>query len=107
MTPLLNGQAVKVGLVSTKVTRASGTRRLSSRAQLAPAKPPPTTTRRAWPCAIAGNGRRAAAASERLMKLRRVLGFTTILPLRAEPVGDGANLRLGEALGDAVHHGCG
>src|SRR6266699_703791 len=107
MTPLLNGHAVKVGLASTSITRASGIRRLSSRAQVAPAKPPPTTTTRGWPCASAGIG--TSAASEPLRKWRRVAARDSItsLSLCAEPLGDRADFRLGEALGDAVHHGRG
>src|SRR5690348_12628289 len=98
MTPLLNGQAVKVGLVSISITRASGIRRLSSRAQVAPAKPPPTTMTRGWPCASAGIGR--SAASEPFRKLRRVpaRAFISNLFLRAEPIGDGAGFRFAEAL---------
>ena len=44
MTVLLNGQAVKVWLASTSVTVVRGSMRLSVRAQVAPANPPPTTT---------------------------------------------------------------
>src|SRR4029077_16307868 len=103
MTPLLNGHAVKVGLVSTSITRASGSRRLSSRTHVAPAKPPPTTMTRGWPCASAGIG--TSAASEPLRKWRR--DFMRRLFLRAEPLGDGAGFRFAETLGDAVHHGRG
>src|SRR4029077_11504120 len=100
MTPLLNGQAVKVGLASTSITRASGSRRLSSRAQVAPAKPPPTTTTRGCPCASAGIGR--SDASEPLRKPRRVgvrIFLITRLFLRAEPRCDRADFRFAEALG--------
>ena len=62
MTLLLNGQAVKVGLASTSVTVMRGSMRLRKRAQVAPAKPPPTTTTRPpapWPIAGIGSiGRR-------------------------------------------------
>src|SRR5829696_1275929 len=62
-TPLLNGQGVKVRFASTSVTDAFGSRRFTSRAQVAPAKPPPITTTRgaAWP--KPGRGKRDAAAA--------------------------------------------
>src|SRR5262249_11184190 len=114
MTSLLNGQAVKVRLCSTSVTLRRGSSFLSARAQLAPAKPPPTiTTRPPAPWAIAGSGNRAAdaPAATVLMKVRRlvwVLGclMASVL-LRGEPGGDGLGLVIGEALGDAIHHGRG
>jgi hypothetical protein len=43
---LLNGQAVKTRLASTKVTAKRGLSRFSARAQVAPANPPPITTTR-------------------------------------------------------------
>jgi len=61
MTPLLNGQAMKVRLASTRVTATRGSARLRARAMLAPAKPPPTTTTRgAAPWARSGAGSSAA-----------------------------------------------
>ena len=44
ITELLNGHAVKVAFGSTSVTAIFGSAWRSARAQLAPAKPPPTTT---------------------------------------------------------------
>src|SRR5262245_17688938 len=74
MTPLLNGQAMNVRLGSTSVTLMRGSIRLRKRAQVVPAKPPPTTTARPpVPCAIAGSGSMAAeAAAVPLRKSRRV-----------------------------------
>src|SRR5712692_5156479 len=107
-TPLLNGQAVKVWLVSTSVTVMRGSSRLSVRAAVAPAKPPPTTTTRpAAPCARAGMGNNAAAAPAALRnsrRLLRVLVMASIL-LRGVPGGDGLDLVVGEAPGDAAHYG--
>ena len=62
MTALLKGQAMNVGFVSTNVTWIFRSSRLSWRAQVAPAKPPPMTTTWALPCAIAGAQQSAAEA---------------------------------------------
>src|SRR5262245_61133377 len=112
MTALLNGQAVKVWLASTSVTVMRGSIRLMKRAQLAPAKPPPTTTTRPpAPCAMAGSGSIAAEtpAAARLRNSRRLsrcplMSASSVL-LRAVPGGDGFDLVLGQSLGDAIHHG--
>src|SRR5438270_13230188 len=111
MTPLLNGQATKLGFASTSVTARFGASRLSVRAQVAPAKPPPmTTTRPLALCARAGSGSSAAAAPEAtpLRKSRRVAALPAIpssVLLRRQPGGDRRDLIVTEALGDAVHHG--
>src|SRR5712691_3095604 len=115
MTPLLNGQAVKVAFASTSVTAMRGSMRLMKRAQVAPPKPPPTTTTRPGaPCAIAGSGSMAAEAPAAavLRKSRRLvclvmIGLPCSILLRAVPGGDGLDLILGEPLGDAVHDGRG
>src|SRR5258708_24878797 len=111
MTSLLNGQAVKVWFASTRVTAMRGSSRLSMRAQVAPERPPPTTTTRPPAfCASAGIGGSAAAAPAAavLRTSRRlwdpVMGAPLIL-FRAVPIGNGLDLVLAEALGDAVHHG--
>src|SRR5262245_24750390 len=102
-------------LCSTSVTVRRGSSFLSARAQVAPAKPPPTTTTRPpAPCAIAGNGSSAADTPEAavLMKVRRLVPVLVCLRviasilLRSEPGSDGFGLVVGEALGDAIHHGC-
>src|SRR5215470_19865341 len=112
MTPLLNGQAMKVAFASTSVTAMRGSMRLMKRAQVAPPKPPPTTTTRPGaPCAIAGSGSMAAPAAAVLRKSRRLVCWVMIgLPcslLRAVSGGDGLDLVVGETLGDAVHDGRG
>src|SRR5262245_27647098 len=111
MTRLLNGQAVKVWLASTSVTVMRGSMRLMNRAQVVPAKPPPTTTTRPpAPCAMAGSGSIAAEApaAARLRKSRRLSRSPLISPssvlLCAIPGGDGFDLVVGESLGDTVHH---
>src|SRR5215210_3879249 len=104
-TPLLNGQATKVRFASMSVTEAFGNRRFTSRAQVAPAKPPPTTTTRgaAWP--KLGRGRSgAAAAVPRALRMLRRFGLKRMpapLALRRQPRRDSLRLRLGKALGDA------
>jgi len=61
---LVNGQAVNVVLASISVTAIRGSACRMARAQLAPAKPPPTTTTRgAAPCAKVGTGRSAVEAA--------------------------------------------
>src|SRR5262249_27089446 len=86
----------------------------SARARLAPAKPPPTTTTRgaAWPSAGAPKRTDAAAAEAAdARNWRRVGGIAerVHLPsfLPGVPVGNGLDFSIGEAFGDAVHHGCG
>src|SRR5262245_24215499 len=108
MTPLLNGHAVNVRLVSTSVTAMRGSAFLSARAALAPPKPPPTTTTRGAACASAGAAIRPAAVaavdarnSRRLKPVRDMAG----LLLLCVPGGDRRDLGVAEALGDAVHHG--
>jgi len=108
MTPLLNGQAVNVAFASTKVTSIFGSIFFSVRAQLAPAKPPPTTTTRGAACANAGMEMSAADAAVVERKARRVLRCLFMAwpsLLRFQPYGDGTHLVVGEAFGDAVHHG--
>src|ERR1700719_3660767 len=113
MTSLLNGHAVKVWFASTRVTAMRGSSRLSARAHVAPAKPPPTTTTRgAAFCASAGIGSIAAAAPAAavLRTSRRLWNPVMVAPLfllRPIPIGNGLDLVVGEALGDAVHHGRG
>jgi hypothetical protein len=65
---------VNVGFVSTNVTLIFGSKRLSCRAQVAPAKPPPMMTTWAAPCAIAGAQTTAAeaAAATASIKSRRL-----------------------------------
>src|SRR5882762_8048724 len=115
MTRLLNGQAMKVRLASTRVTLMRASSALSARAQLAPANPPPiTTTRPAAPWASAGIGNKAAAAAADFMTSRRVSRrvtrlvcvMTSILLCREER-RDGLGLVVGETFGDAIHHGRG
>src|SRR5712691_4450588 len=113
MTSLLNGQAVNVALCSTSVTTRRGSRRFKARAQVAPAKPPPTTTTRpAEPWARAGrNGSAVQAISAICCRMRRrvvcpAVIVAALIGLRRVPRRDGRDLGLGEALGDAVHHGC-
>src|SRR3954462_13391689 len=115
MTRLLNGQAVKVGLASTRVTAMRGSMRRMKRAHVAPPNPPPTTTTRPpTPWAMAGSGSTAAEApatavlrkSRRLVRCAVMIGSSSIL-LRAIPGSDGLDLVVGEALGDPAHHGRG
>src|ERR1700682_6521474 len=113
MTSLLNGHAVKVWFASTRVTAIRGSSRLSIRAHVAPANAPPTTTPRpAAFCASAGIGSIAAAAAADavLRTSRRLWAPVMVAPLfllRPIPSRDGLDLVVGEALGDAVHHGRG
>src|SRR5580692_1195452 len=112
MTSLLNGHAVKVWFASTRVTAMRGSSRLSMRAQVAPAKPPPTTTTRPGAfCASAGIGMSAVAAPAAVLRTSRRLGDPVMVApsifLRPIPIRDGLDLVVGEALGDAVHHGRG
>src|SRR5215831_10639207 len=112
MTSLLNGQAVKVEDASTSVTLIRGSSRLSARAQVAPAKPPPTTRTRPlafWASPGRGNSAAEAPAAAVLMKSRRLLRLSimTSILLRRVPGRDGPDLVIGEAFGDAVHYGCG
>src|SRR3954470_23735946 len=116
MTRLLNGQAVKVGLASTSVTAMRGSMRRMKRAQVAPPNPPPTTTTRPpAPWAMAGSGSTAAEApatavlrkSRRLVRCAVMIGLPSSILLRAIPGSDGLDLVVGEALGDAAHHGRG
>src|SRR6516225_6215380 len=112
MTSLLNGQAVNVEDASTSVTLIRGSSRLSARALVAPAKPPPTTTTRPpafWASPGRGNSAAEAPAAAVLMKSRRLLRLSimTSILLRRVPGRDGPDLVVGEALGDAVHDGCG
>src|SRR5262245_20321815 len=109
ITSLLNGQAVNVLVGSTSVTLVLGASRLSARAQVPPANPPPTTTTRGAACAIAGSGRSVApvAATLPLRNLRRVLLVIAprLLFLLREVRRDRRGFALVEPLGDAVHHG--
>src|SRR5882757_1887245 len=112
MTLLLNGQAVKVWLASTSVTVRRGSSALRARAQLAPAKPPPTTT--TWPpvfWAIAGRGKSAteAPAAAVLMKSRRLVCCADMISILLCGVPGRNRLRfvVGESFGDAVHDGRG
>src|SRR5580704_13282825 len=112
MTSLLKGQAVKVWFGSTRVTAMRGSSRLSARAQVAPAKPPPTTTTRPPAfCASAGIGISAVAAAAAVLRTSRRLGVPVMVApsilLRTVPIRDGLDLVVGEALGDAGHHGRG
>src|SRR5258708_8447767 len=113
MTSLLNGHAVKVWFASTRVTAMRGSSRLSIRAQVAPAKPPPTTTTRPPAfCASAGIGSiaDAAPAVAAFRTSRRLWAPVMVAPLillGAIPGGDGLDLVVGETLGDAVHDGAG
>src|SRR6476646_4574251 len=84
MIRLLNGQAVNVGLASTRVTAMRGSIRLMKRAHVAPPKPPPTTTTRPpVSCAIAGSGSAAAEAPATavLRKSRRLVRCAVMIGL--------------------------
>src|SRR5262245_42921147 len=111
MTPLLNGQAVKIRLVSTSVTATSEpSSRLIRRATVAPAKPPPITTTCGIAWAMAGRATTADAtmAAAPPTKLRRVARWRLIAGASAlvcVPAGDGLDLGIGKPLGDLVHHG--
>src|SRR5262245_55485182 len=107
ITPLLNGHAVKVRLVSTSVTAMRGSCFLSARAALAPANPPPTTTTRGAAWASAGAAIRPAVAAVEARNSRRLkcLGDMAGLLLLGVPGGDRRDLGVAVALGDAVHHG--
>src|SRR5262245_10129308 len=108
ITALLNGHAVNVAFASTSVTAIRGSACRRARAQLAPAKPPPTTTTRGpAPCARAGIGRSAAEAATPSWRNRRRSIFFTSSLLRRVPGGDRLDLRVGEPLGDPVHHRAG
>src|SRR3954462_14710551 len=91
MTSLLKGQAVNVRLCSTSVTVRRGSSFFNARAQLAPAKPPPTTTTRpAAPCATAGIGSNAtdALAAAALRNVRRLLvPLDPLVPAKAGTQG--------------------
>src|SRR5438876_1184523 len=111
MTALLNGQAVKIALGSTSVTASRGSKLFKVRAQVAPAKPPPsTTTRPAAPCDSAGRNDHATqgAIAARARNARRVsrrpliTGASWFLP--GIPFGNCYGLGFGEAFGDPVHH---
>src|SRR6188474_1656814 len=108
MTLLLNGQAVKVLFGSTSVTCNFGSIAFSARAQLAPPKPPPITATRAAACAKAGRGNASAVtvAAPAPQNFRRLMRWLMLRPslLRREPRRNRAQLVIGEALGDAVHH---
>src|SRR5215469_11588530 len=73
ITALLNGQAVKVGLGSTRVISNPASAWCIARAQAAPPKPPPRMTTRGFPCAIAGV---ASSATAPLRNVRRVVQST-------------------------------
>src|SRR5215210_6553561 len=114
MTLLLNGQAVKVAFGSTSVTCSLGSSCLSARAQVAPAKPPPTTTMRAAACENTGIGRNAAEAAPRLparnwRRVARCFGITCFLSirlrLRLQPGGDRLHFFRRVSLRDAIHDG--
>src|SRR5499426_718197 len=105
ITPLLNGQAVKIRFDSISVTAVRGSSFFSVRAAVAPANPPPTTTTCGAACASAGRGNSDAAAAE-ARTWRRVMAvmLAPSLLLRI-PGGDRLDLLVGEALGDLVHDG--
>src|SRR6266542_1647709 len=111
MTPLLNGDAVNFGLVSTSVTAMRGSPRLSARAAVVPAKPPPTTTTRGETAsATAGSGRRDVPAATADLRNARRLVRTVMALLRGSfllriPAGDRLNLGVGKTLGDLIHDG--
>src|SRR5947207_649120 len=110
MTALLKGQAVNVGFASTTTTRSFGSIRLSSRAQVAPAKPPPITMMVGpTPWAIAGNGMSAAAAAaadpRRNLRRSLVRGISGFPRLAGIPFGDHRDLVIRESFRDAVHDG--
>src|ERR1700750_501909 len=113
MTPLLNGQAMNVGFASTSVPVMRGSIRLMKRAQVAPAKPPPTTTTRPpAPWAMAGNGSMALVApapatlrnSRRLVLFAIMIGLLSSIPLCAIPGRDGLDLVVGKTFGEQMHH---
>src|SRR3954463_9925347 len=84
MTRLLNGQAVNVGLASTRVTAMRGSMRRMKRAHVAPPNPPPTTTTRPpAPWAMAGIGSTAAEAPATavLRKSRRLVRCAVMIGL--------------------------
>src|SRR5215471_10788159 len=103
MTSLLKGQAVKVRLVSTSVTASLALSRLTKRAQVAPANPPPITTTRPEPWAKAGTDNSAPAAALLLRNCRRLACAIacSLIVLRRVPRGDRFDLIVGQALGDA------
>src|SRR5215475_6143042 len=108
MTPLLNGQAVKIRLVSTSVTATSEpSSRLIRRATVAPAKPPPITTTCGIAWAMAGRATTADAtmAAAPPTKLRRVARWRLIAGASAlvcVPAGDGHDL--GSVAADEAGH---
>src|SRR5258708_834894 len=112
MTSLLSGHAAKIAFGSTRVTSSRGSARFRKRAAVAPANPPPITTMRGCaPWAMSGRGNNdapapARAAATNWRRLERV-AVMTASALRVEPGRDGLDLVIGEALGDAVHHGRG
>ena len=84
----------------------------SARAQLAPAKPPPTMTMRGAACAMAARDHAAAAAPATPHRIcRRFLLGADDHPvpysLRRVPRGDCRYFVVRKALGDAPHDGCG
>src|SRR6266478_825163 len=85
MTALLNGQAVKTGLASTKVTTSRGSARCSSRAPAPAVETAPRlrSQTRSAETSVASSGS----------------------SLRREPKGDGPDFIVGKPLGDASHHG--
>ena len=76
ITALLNGHAVNVWFASTNVTAILGSSCRKARAQLAPAKPPPTTTTRGAAWAKVGSGKSAAEAATPSFRNSRRLAFT-------------------------------
>src|SRR5262245_8915746 len=110
ITPLLNGQAVKMRLVSTIVTAIVLSRALTPRATVAPAKPPPTTTTWGADWARLGRGNTPAtapnAAAPFRMPRRVVDGLMAASStLLGVPGRDGLDLRIGEAFGNLIHDG--
>src|SRR3954465_2349602 len=104
MTSLLNGQAVKIRFGSASVTARP--LRWRSRAQVAPANPPPITTTRVSPCACEGRVMSAAEAASappnKFLRLGAALMATSTL--LADPGRNGAGFLVGKAFGDAIPH---
>src|SRR6516162_4926625 len=102
MTALLNGQAVNVGLGSTRVISNPASARCSARAHPAPPKPPPRITIRGLVWAIAGVTSSAAPPIKNALRVVRTTGRSSMLP--AQPSGNRPDLVAGKAFRYPPHH---
>src|SRR5947209_18389525 len=108
ITALLNGQAVNVAFGSTRVTVAFASWRFTSRAQVAPANPPPMTTTRGAACANKAGAKSGASGPApsictKALRVGRALTLQSAPNVARKPDGDRARLIVRKTFGDAVH----